>query len=744
MNKFEYKNLTPFKWFVLENFPFIEADFDALTEWQLFCKIGKEINKIIDSQNVVGTEMEKFSQAFIELKNYVDNYFENLDVQDEINNKLNKMVEDGTLPEIVVKYLDSKAIFGFDNVEEMKNDTNLKAGMFVETYGYYEPNDGGAGKYYIVNETNNYYEILKNNLKAELITENASINVKQFGAKGDNIKDDTDSIQNAIDYAFKKNKDATVIGFNNPIVILPSGRYKITSQIDYPVTVKLEPIGDVYILSNYKDGSTLYINSRKTNMYDYIQPVSMYDGTALKSGIINSSNGTLTIQFVSENEIEEEKYNTNGKSIGIEIGDVENLPDNTYKRISRTLLKNIVVSCFNVGLKINTNNFYMFAFENMTFQRNKYGILVEPLGNEKNNVNSGENITFYNCIFTMNLTAFRCNSYNMEFTFRQCSFDFNNCVIHNNSKYNNYYYMFGGHIEAIGSNTIEIPEEKENITGYGSIFYNEVQDYANVVITLSMFGVNIYNRTSYDYSYKFYSTKINNNDNVYHLNVSIYNTYFISKTTDTFINGFICNPNVLIKHFDSLNSNNLPYLYQYDDIGTLKMIKQTETITQTELSYYGYDIVNKNGTIESINVVNQSPISNKSVKINYTNQDFIEITRSFKDNSATSNRIMYNLYFNPENITSNGDEIKNYKVTLYLNCYSSDNHLINTPVYNASVVLKDKNSNWYRTQIFANDIPLGVDHVKIIADIKPVNSSNQSVNTTGSIQFGGIIVNSVY
>ena len=96
MNKFGYKNLTPFKWFVLENFPFIEADFDALTEWQIFCKLGKEINKIIDSQNAVGSEMEKISQAFIELQNYVDNYFKNLDVQDEINNKLNEMAEDGT------------------------------------------------------------------------------------------------------------------------------------------------------------------------------------------------------------------------------------------------------------------------------------------------------------------------------------------------------------------------------------------------------------------------------------------------------------------------------------------------------------------------------------------------------------------------------------------------------------------------------------------------------------------------
>ena len=103
MNKYDYNNLTPFKWFVLENFPFIEADFDALTNWQLFCKLGKEMNKIINTMNNLGQGMEDFSQELINsfneftteinttvedyitrfnhLKDFVDNYFDNLDVQ---------------------------------------------------------------------------------------------------------------------------------------------------------------------------------------------------------------------------------------------------------------------------------------------------------------------------------------------------------------------------------------------------------------------------------------------------------------------------------------------------------------------------------------------------------------------------------------------------------------------------------------------------------------------------------------
>ena len=129
MNNFNYTNLTPFKWFVLENFPFIEADFDALTEWQLFCKLEKEINKIINSENTLGTQVENVTNAFIELQNYVNNYFDNLDVQEEINNKLDEMVEDGTLATVI-----NQEIFGelneaistnTENIDSLETSVNL-------------------------------------------------------------------------------------------------------------------------------------------------------------------------------------------------------------------------------------------------------------------------------------------------------------------------------------------------------------------------------------------------------------------------------------------------------------------------------------------------------------------------------------------------------------------------------------------------------------------------------------------
>ena len=115
--------LTPFKWFILENFPYIEDDFDALTNWQMFCKLGKEINKIIEKTNLTGEQVENLTNAFNELKNYIDNYFENLDVQEEINNKLDEMAISGELTEVLSEYL-KLSLFIKTTVHEFYDNTS--------------------------------------------------------------------------------------------------------------------------------------------------------------------------------------------------------------------------------------------------------------------------------------------------------------------------------------------------------------------------------------------------------------------------------------------------------------------------------------------------------------------------------------------------------------------------------------------------------------------------------------------
>lgn len=91
----DMKNLTPFKLCVLQNFPFIEADFDAVTNYQLLCKVVEYLNKVIDNNNKQNDNITQLEQNFITLYNYVKDYFDNLDLQNEINNKIDELITTG-------------------------------------------------------------------------------------------------------------------------------------------------------------------------------------------------------------------------------------------------------------------------------------------------------------------------------------------------------------------------------------------------------------------------------------------------------------------------------------------------------------------------------------------------------------------------------------------------------------------------------------------------------------------------
>ena len=104
--KEDYKLLPPFKMQVLTNFPYIEADFDALTNYQLLCKVVEYLNNVIANENEVTEQVTSLYNAYVSLQNYVNNYFDNLNVQTEINNKLDEMATDGTLTNLIKGYVD--------------------------------------------------------------------------------------------------------------------------------------------------------------------------------------------------------------------------------------------------------------------------------------------------------------------------------------------------------------------------------------------------------------------------------------------------------------------------------------------------------------------------------------------------------------------------------------------------------------------------------------------------------------
>lgn len=89
--------LQKFRCCVLQNFPFIEEDFDSLTTYELICKIVEYLNNTITQTNNNTLQVQELAKQFNALKEYVDNYFANLDLTDEIDKRLDELINEGKI-----------------------------------------------------------------------------------------------------------------------------------------------------------------------------------------------------------------------------------------------------------------------------------------------------------------------------------------------------------------------------------------------------------------------------------------------------------------------------------------------------------------------------------------------------------------------------------------------------------------------------------------------------------------------
>ena len=110
-------------------------DSESGTVLQQTARMYGKINEIIKSVN----GMEKTIKEFVD---YINNYFDNLDVQEEINTKLDDMAESGELSEIIATYLEIKSMLAYNTPSDLKSATNLLEGSFAKTYGYKRADDG--------------------------------------------------------------------------------------------------------------------------------------------------------------------------------------------------------------------------------------------------------------------------------------------------------------------------------------------------------------------------------------------------------------------------------------------------------------------------------------------------------------------------------------------------------------------------------------------------------------------------
>ena len=273
-------DLSPFKCMVMTIGELPSSFVESMTYYEALAWLDNYLEKtLIPAVNNNAEAVKELQDLYIELHDYVENYFDNLDVQEEINNKLDAMAEAGTLEEIMADYLNTRAIFGFDTVADMKLGTNLTNGSFAKTLGFHSKSDEGGANYKIRTITNDdvvdemtIIEIgdSADQLIAELVKEPV-MNVKQFGAKGDNSTNDTTSLQAALNFCSSNGLELNI----------PAGTYKTNGLTTNAITIK----GNQCIIKAYSNTNTTLLTLNGVCDIDGVN----FDGNSLVNTLLHNN-----------------------------------------------------------------------------------------------------------------------------------------------------------------------------------------------------------------------------------------------------------------------------------------------------------------------------------------------------------------------------------------------------------------------------------------------------------------------
>lgn len=243
-------------------------------------KIEENILYVRDKDNLTWTQIGDVTKEFLgateATQAILDQVNEILTEVQELKTELNRQI--ATTNETLTTALQaaneamtsaqSINIRTFNSVEEMKASNTLKAGALAKTQGFYTAGDGGGADYVITNDIGEDEAdeasiiALQKGLYAKLLLEN-NMDIKQFGAVGDAVKDNT----NIFNVAINKMVGGTLT--------IPSGVYLITNTLKIPDNIEIK--GNA--ITGVQFSSINYIEELKKLNLTYIYVDSTFKGT---------------------------------------------------------------------------------------------------------------------------------------------------------------------------------------------------------------------------------------------------------------------------------------------------------------------------------------------------------------------------------------------------------------------------------------------------------------------------------
>lgn len=203
------------------------SNFHALNQdWFL-----DEFNKLVSQWEAMQKKFDNLQDAFNDLKNYVQDYFKNLDVQEEINKKLDQMNEDGTLN--ILLQMHARTVLPSNDISGNTDTKNIQ--KMITEFGYVELFSGiyyinkpiklksgntiiGSGNENTIIEcSSDFCTLLENSSADKLILKNFRVNDTTGEHIGLNFIGTTTTPYTGIRYSFIEN--IHMFGFNTCVLI---------------------------------------------------------------------------------------------------------------------------------------------------------------------------------------------------------------------------------------------------------------------------------------------------------------------------------------------------------------------------------------------------------------------------------------------------------------------------------------------------------------------------------------------
>ena len=172
----------------------------------------------------------ELQKQFVELYTFVKDFFENLDLQEEVNQWLNDAKEDGSLAELIGTFVNYQ--FVYDNYNDLIS-SDLPSNSKALILGYNNINDGGIT---LFKKTEDNFDVING----------LYINPVSYGCFSDGSSDISDIVNSLINtYGVLERYPTSYI----PTIKFPKGRYRIDKGIQVTKSIKID-FGWSYLFGN--------------------------------------------------------------------------------------------------------------------------------------------------------------------------------------------------------------------------------------------------------------------------------------------------------------------------------------------------------------------------------------------------------------------------------------------------------------------------------------------------------------